>query len=596
VIAALAEVMSNQTKASTGTRLRLLELTAQLLDQRHGTGVVPIPSTSTLSRLIADLDRGRMTTGSAKTRRSLANRPDLTIMLDVATRSIVSAVLRPGSTKSVDLVVALARALVPYDQRPDGRLETRALTDGAFDGRELMPDQDLDAYRRRQPYIFPDRIATDRGKIYISDHFENACERLHISLTLSASYTPTDKAKVERTFQSINTGFTQYLKNYTGRGVEYRGVDVEPSTLHSLVELQELLDEWIAVVWQNRPHDSLRDPLHPAVALSPNEMFRAYQELAPSIQIPFDVNTYISLLPVKWRTLQAYGMTIDHRTDDCAGLRALRRTKSTYPGHGGKWPIHVDPYNLQTVWIPVDNEWVPPSGRTQQRPARCPPMSGPSPAGPTSSPTEKRSRATLLRGPVTSAPEPAPTHAPTLVAQPTSAPPQPCGRRTHRQPPQRLLQHRPLGNRLPRPTSSASRLRVDGQEQQTEMLQTTSILRRRVYPPRLPPAPPRRQTPARLPRDSQVTSSLRQGDHPLPTTPHRHEHHDSAPKTRPRAIMSEWTYGDRPADIEAHASPTSPLRAREGCLITNGEYSKPAPRFRHIVKRMTKRQNSAFAR
>jgi len=149
VIAALAEVMSNRTKASTGTRLRLLELTAQLLDQRHGTGVVPIPSTSTLSRLIADLDRGRMTTGSAKTRRSLANRPDLTIMLDVATRSMVSAVLRPGSTKCVDLVVALARALVPYDQRPDGRLETRALTDGAFDGGELMPDQDLDAYRRR---------------------------------------------------------------------------------------------------------------------------------------------------------------------------------------------------------------------------------------------------------------------------------------------------------------------------------------------------------------------------------------------------------------------------------------------------------------
>lgn len=337
-----------------------------------------------------------MTTRSAKTRRSLANRPDrvfspmgvsrpgeqvqidstsldvliqldgglvdrpdLTIMLDVATRSIVSAVLRPGSTKSVDLVVALARALVPHDQRPDGRLETRALMDGAFDGGELMPDHDLDAYRRRQPYIFPERITTDRGKIYISDHFENACERLHVSLTLSASYTPTDKAKVERTFQSINTGFTQYLKNYTGRGVEYRGVDVEPSTLHSLVELQELLDEWIVVVWQNRPHDSLRDPLHPSVALSPNEMFRAYQELAPTIQIPFDVNTYISLLPVKWRTLQAYGITIDHRTYDSAALRQLRRTKSTYPGHGGKWPIHVDPYNLQTVWIPVDNEWVP---------------------------------------------------------------------------------------------------------------------------------------------------------------------------------------------------------------------------------------------
>lgn len=31
----------------------------------------------------------------------IIDRPELTIMLDVATRSIISAVLRPGTTKSV---------------------------------------------------------------------------------------------------------------------------------------------------------------------------------------------------------------------------------------------------------------------------------------------------------------------------------------------------------------------------------------------------------------------------------------------------------------------------------------------------------------
>lgn len=396
VVAALAEVMSSQTKASTGTKLRLLELTTQILEQRHGAGVVPLPSTRTFFRLFADLDRGRMTTGSAKTRRSLANRPDrpfapmgvsrpgeqvqidstsldvliqldgclvdrpdLTIMLDVATRTLVSAVIRPGSTKSVDLIVVLARALVPYDRRPGGRVETRALMTSAFERQQLMPDDDLAAYRRRQPYIFPETITTDQGKIYISEHFQNACEQLGISLNVSAAYTPTDKAKVERTFQSINTGFTQYLKNYTGRGVEFRGIDADPETLHSLVELQELLDEWIAVVWQNRPHDSLRDPLHPHRSLSPNEMFRAYRELVPEIEIPFDESTYVGLLPVKWRTIQAYGVTIDHRTYDSDGLRALRQTKSPFPGRNGKWPIHIDPYNVQTVWVPIDNSWLP---------------------------------------------------------------------------------------------------------------------------------------------------------------------------------------------------------------------------------------------
>lgn len=396
VTAALAEVMAAQTNASTGTRSRLIDLTARLIAERFGAGEVAMPAIRTMYRLIEDLDRGRLITGSAKTRRSLANRPDrvfsamgvsrpgeqtqidstpldvlvrldgglvdrseLTILLDVATRSIISAVVRPRTTKSVDLVVVLARALVPYDSRPGGRAETRSLVNGAFDLQQLIGDQDYQDYRRQQPYIFPETITTDRGRIYVSEHFRNACEQLGISLNISAPHTPTDKGKVERTFQSINTGFTQYLKNYTGRGVEYRGLDAEPETLHSLVELQELLDEWIAVVWQNRPHDSLRDPLHPSVSISPNEMCRAYRELVPELEIPFDVNTYISLLPVEWRTIQAYGVTIEHRTYDSAGLRELRRTKATYPGRGGKWPIHFDPYNVQTVWLPVGDKWLP---------------------------------------------------------------------------------------------------------------------------------------------------------------------------------------------------------------------------------------------
>jgi hypothetical protein len=39
------------------------------------------------------------------------------------------------------------------------------------------------------------------------------------------------------------------------------------------------LDEWI-VVWQNRPHDGLRDPLHPGRMFSPNEKYAALVEAA----------------------------------------------------------------------------------------------------------------------------------------------------------------------------------------------------------------------------------------------------------------------------------------------------------------------------
>lgn len=396
ILTALAEVMDAQSTASTGTGTRLINLTASALRREYGADAVAMPTDRTMRRLIKQLDRGRHTTGSAKNRQSIANRPDrpfsattvstpgeqvqidstvldvmvslgdgvagrpeLTIMLDVATRSILAAVLRAGGTKSTDLVVCLARALVPYDRRPSGRLETRSLATLAFETGCLLPEASYADFRARMPYIFPSSITTDRGKIFVSEHFKSVCETLGISLVLSAPHTPTDKGKVERTFKTINTLFTQYLKSYTGRSVEHRGLEVPVEKLNTLVEVQELLDEWIAVHWQNRPHGGLRDPLRPTVTLSPNEMFETMNSLAPQLQIPFTEDTYIELLPIQWRTIQAYGVSIDRRTYDSAALTALRRTSSPHKHKKGAWPIHVDPYNIQTVWIQLEGAWHP---------------------------------------------------------------------------------------------------------------------------------------------------------------------------------------------------------------------------------------------
>ena len=112
------------------------------------------PSRATMFRLFSRLSAGRHTTGSAATRRGLAGRPqrkfsqacpaapgelmeidstpldvlvllddgvpgrvELTGMIDVATRTVPAAVLRP-TTKSVDASVLLARALTPEPMRP----------------------------------------------------------------------------------------------------------------------------------------------------------------------------------------------------------------------------------------------------------------------------------------------------------------------------------------------------------------------------------------------------------------------------------------------------------------------------------------------
>jgi hypothetical protein len=145
VLEALGQAIEEATERSTRTTGYFYWRVAQLLAAQHGAGVVPMPSRATFYRLFDRLSQGRHTTGSARTRRSLANRPDgpfseltaarpgelvqidstpldvlvlldkgvpdrveLTGTVDVATRSIPAAVLRP-TTKSVDAALLLAR-------------------------------------------------------------------------------------------------------------------------------------------------------------------------------------------------------------------------------------------------------------------------------------------------------------------------------------------------------------------------------------------------------------------------------------------------------------------------------------------------------
>ena len=52
-----------------------------------------------------------------------------------------------------------------------------------------------------------------------------------------------------------------------------------------MAELQALLDEWIVAVWQNRPHEGLRDPLTPDKALTPNEKYAALVAVAGYVPV-----------------------------------------------------------------------------------------------------------------------------------------------------------------------------------------------------------------------------------------------------------------------------------------------------------------------
>ena len=197
-----------------------------------------------------------------------AGRADLTIALDVATRSLPAAILRPVATKAVDAAVLLARAMTPLPAQP-GWAEGLEFSRSLLPAGTLAGPEQLRRDLAERPILAIESVTVDRGRVFLSDTFLAACEQLHISVTKAAPRSPTDKPHVERVFRSINTLFTQYLPGYTGPNVVHRGSDPAGDALWPLAQVQDLLDQWIVQVWQRRPHDGLRLPAMPRQDLAP---------------------------------------------------------------------------------------------------------------------------------------------------------------------------------------------------------------------------------------------------------------------------------------------------------------------------------------
>jgi transposase InsO family protein len=395
VIGAIAAAMDEQADASTGTRDRAWRRTQEILADRYPGQEVPVPSRATFYRMVRSLDGGRHTFGSAVRRRSNANRPaapftvtaaqrpgeivqidttpldvmavlddgvtgrpELTITLDVATRTIGAAVLRPEGTKAVDAAVLLARMLVPEPMRPGWDPALSMARSVLPHGRLASIDQRL-ALAAAKPVITPGTIVIDHGKVFVSQTFLSACRTLGISVQPARPYTPTDKAVVERTFSSVNTLFCQYVAGYTGSDVTRRGRDVAAGAAWTLPQLQDLLDEWIVAGWQTRPHEGLRSPYLPGRELTPNEAYAVQVARAGYLPVPLSGEDYIELLPACWRAVNDYGILIGHRTYDCPELGPYRRKTSPVTAMRGRWEVHYDPYDLSRVWVRgQDGGWI----------------------------------------------------------------------------------------------------------------------------------------------------------------------------------------------------------------------------------------------
>ncbi|MCI3150433.1 hypothetical protein ELQ39_01360 [Streptomyces sp. GB4-14] len=287
-VVAAREVLEAGRERSSGTLGRLRVHTERLLAEQYGQGVVPLPSSATFNRLAHALADGRGLLDSARQRRwrsarpappfvpttvmapgelvmtdstvldafvvlddGVVERPELTIALDVATRTTARPCCARKEARSVDAAQLPAQMTVPAPMRP-GWAEALAMeTPGGAVRAAAERGCPLEGAAAR-PVITPQTILVGQGKVFISSSFIAACESLGMCVQPAPPGNGPAKEHVERTFSSINTLFVQHVAACTGSHTGERGKDAEgeavrtPARLdrHPMTPLCAVAERW----------------------------------------------------------------------------------------------------------------------------------------------------------------------------------------------------------------------------------------------------------------------------------------------------------------------------------------------------------------
>ncbi|WP_370071153.1 hypothetical protein [Mycobacterium sp. MAA66] len=277
---------------------------------------------------------------------------DLTIAMDWYSRCIVGARLSP-TTRAIDGLAVLYESLRPKEPGANWPQEALWPVHGVprnvlVEVEHLDPRSVIGAI----PAIVPDNLIVDHGKIFVGAAMHSACRVLGISIAPARLKVPRDKGPVERVFDTIRTGFLQELSGYKGSDVYSRGLHPERDGFYFIHELEALLREWIASVYHLQPHNGVGEPRLWSLGMSPAQMFAHGVARAGYIEAPRDPQLAYHFLPLAWRTRQPAGIVIDHRVYTGEVLDAYRPgERSAYKHKKGRWPIHVNPDDVRTVYF-----------------------------------------------------------------------------------------------------------------------------------------------------------------------------------------------------------------------------------------------------
>ncbi|WP_028808954.1 DDE-type integrase/transposase/recombinase [Streptomyces sp. 351MFTsu5.1] len=388
----------NVTEAddSTGSLNRLRRRVERRLVDLHGPGTVKMPVLKTFNRYAAALLPGRYTTGQATTRQSVANRPegyyrpitasrpgelvmidtswldvraydpvedvvfsvDLTIAIDVCTRSLLGWRLVPKGTKGVDAGLVIADAMMPEPMRPgwpEG-LRHRFLR---LPCEPLLAQNERFAAAAARPVVFPEKIVIDHGKAFASQAVKNVCRRYGITIQDTRKYRPTDKPQVEAAFKTIRSQLSGHIAGYKGNHVVHRGRNVDAIARWTIEELEEFFAEYVVAVYQRRQHKGLVLPGFPEISLSPNDAYRLAVHRCGYIAAPRDPNLFLELLPIHWCGIHDRRIQKDYLYYSAPITGTYNESKSPYAHATGAWPVRYDPRDMTHVYLhdPYTGDW-----------------------------------------------------------------------------------------------------------------------------------------------------------------------------------------------------------------------------------------------
>ncbi|MCX5589625.1 Mu transposase C-terminal domain-containing protein [Streptomyces erythrochromogenes] len=292
---------------------------------------------------------------------------ELTAAIDLVSRSVLAAVIRPKSsgvktglssrrrggraTKAADALMLLAEMCTPQPMRPHWSLKARAKGSGLPYAELVRADERMQGTAAR-PVIIPEMIVMDNGKVFAGRAFVDACAQLGISVRPACYNSPTHKAIIERTFGSIKSLFSQFLPGYTGKDLHHRGKKVSGERLWRIDQINDFLQQWIAIGWQQRPHDELRNPFLPSMPpRTPNQVFAAHIASSGYVPLALSAEDRLRLLPTAWARVTEKGIRLNNRTYDHRGLGPYRHAASGWPGKGQRWPVRYHPYQPEKVWL-----------------------------------------------------------------------------------------------------------------------------------------------------------------------------------------------------------------------------------------------------